>query len=86
MNADRKQNQRLAKAVTLSEDSFVVEAELVARNLGLSPDAFWQQMKRGAIHGQVERGEGEDLGHARLTFRYRGRSWAVVVDDMARSG
>lgn len=70
-----------ADGVTLSVDGFTVEAEMVARELGLSPDAFWQEVKRGIVYGVVERGEGEDAGRARLTFRYRARSWSVTVND-----
>jgi hypothetical protein len=69
-------------AVTLSEDGFIVEAELVAAKLGLSPEGFWQEMKRGIVYGVVERGEGDDAGRARLTFRYRSRSWSMTLDDM----
>ena len=46
-----------------------------------SPDAFWREMKRGIVYGVVERGEGEDAGRTRLTFRYRARSWSVTLED-----
>jgi len=67
-----------------SEDGFVVEAELIAQKLGLSPDAFWREMKRGIVYGVVERGEGEDVGRTLLTFLYRARSWSVTLEDMAQ--
>ena len=70
-----------AEAITRAEDGFVLEAELVAGKLGLSPDAFWREMKRGIVYGVVERGEGEDAGRTRLTFRYRARSWSVTMED-----
>jgi hypothetical protein len=73
-----------ANAVTLSTDGFVVEAEVVAAELGLSPDAFWREIKRGIVYGVVERGEGEDAGRVRLTFRYRARSWSVTLEDMVQ--
>ncbi len=69
--------------IVLAEDGFVVEAELVARNLGLSPHAFWREMKRGIVYGVVERGEGDDAGRTRLTFRYRARSWSLTLEDAA---
>jgi Family of unknown function (DUF6522) len=72
-----------AEAITRAEDGFVLEAELVAGKLGLSPDAFWREMKRGIVYGVVERGEGEDAGRTRLTFRYRARSWSVTMEDKA---
>jgi hypothetical protein len=34
---------------------------------------------RGIVYGLVERGFGNDAGRLRLTFRYRVRSWTVVV-------
>jgi hypothetical protein len=36
-------------------------------------------MRRRLVYGVVERGVGEDAGQLRLTFRYRVRSWTVVV-------
>lgn len=72
-----------SNAITLTEDGFVVEAELVAEHLGLTPDAFWLEMKRGFIYGVVERGEGDDAGRTRLTFRYRAKSWSITLEDAA---
>jgi hypothetical protein len=69
--------------ITCSDDGIVIDAELVARNLGLSPAIFWREMKRGIVSGLVERGEGEDAGLTRLTFRYRGRSWSATLEDAA---
>jgi hypothetical protein len=37
-------------------------------------------MRRGIVYGVVEQGVGEDAGRLRLTFRYRARSWTVVVE------
>jgi len=68
-------------AITLSEDGVVVEAEFVSEKLGLSPDAFWREMKRGIVYGVVERGEGDDAGRLRLTFRYRDRSWSATLEE-----
>lgn len=74
--------QRRADPIKQSEDGFVVEAELIAAKLGLSPDALWRAMKRGIVYSVVERGEGDDAGRTRLTFRYRARSWSVILEDM----
>jgi hypothetical protein len=73
--------RRCPTGVGFSEDGFVVEAELIAQKLGLSPDAFWREMKRGIVYGVVERGEGDDVGRTRLTFRYRSRSWRIRRND-----
>src|SRR3954471_11843994 len=51
--------QHCPTGVAFSEEGFVVEAELIAQKLGLSPDAFWREMKRGIVYGVVERGEGD---------------------------
>ena len=42
---------------------------------------FWREVKRGIVYGVVERGEGEDAGRVRLTFRYRARSWSITLED-----
>jgi predicted ArsR family transcriptional regulator len=73
-------DQGRSTAITYSEDGFVVEAELVAEKLGLSPHTFWQEMNRGSVYGVVERGEGDDAGRTRLTFRYRARSWSITTE------
>jgi len=70
-------------AITRSDDGFVVDAAVVAGKLGLAPDAFWREMRRGIVYGVVERGEGDDAGRVRLTFRYRARSWSVTLEDLA---
>jgi len=75
-------DQGSSAAITQSDDGFVVDAELVAGKLGLSPDAFLREMQRGIVYGVVERGEGDDAGRMRLTFRYRARSWSVTLEDM----
>jgi hypothetical protein len=80
---DRSQRPAITRhAITLSEDGIIVEAELVAAKLGLSREVFWQEMERGIVYGVVERGEGDDAGRARLTFRYRARSWSMTLEDM----
>jgi hypothetical protein len=77
-------NQGCPDTITHSEDGFVVDAKLVAGKLGLSADAFWQEMKRGVVYGVVERGEGEDAGRMRLTIRYRAQSWSMILEETAQ--
>ena len=74
-------DQKSSVVVSHSEDGFTVDAKLVAKKLGLSPDIFWREVKRGIVYGVVERGEGDDAGHVRLTFRYRARSWSITLED-----
>jgi predicted ArsR family transcriptional regulator len=73
--------QRFHNAIVHSADGFIVGAEMAAEKLGLSPDAFWRELKRGIVYGVVERGEGDDAGRTRLTFRYRARSWSVTLEE-----
>ena len=74
-------DQQSSGTVSHSKDGFTVDAEFIAGKLGLSPEIFWREMKRGIVYGVVERGEGEDVGRVRLTFRYRARSCSVTLED-----
>jgi Family of unknown function (DUF6522) len=71
---------RCANLIEVGDDGVVVDAALVADKLGLSPDVFWRELKRGHVYGVVERGEGDDEGRTRLTFNYRAQSWSVTVE------
>ncbi len=37
-------------------------------------------MRPGIAYGVVERGLGEDAGRLRVTFRYRARTWAAIIE------
>lgn len=78
--AARLMDQKRSTAITVSNDGFTVDAELVAQKLGLPPDVFWQELKRGIVYGVAERGEGDDTGRTRLTFRYRSQAWCVTLE------
>ena len=56
-----------------------VDADFLAAGLGLSTQSLKAEMRRGLVYSVVERGINEDEGRTRLTFRYRARSWTVVV-------
>lgn len=47
---------------------------------GLSVEALKAEMRRGCVYSVTEQGIDDDVGRARLTFRYRNRSWTVVVE------
>jgi hypothetical protein len=66
--------------VEIHDDDVTVEASYLAARLGLSVDRLRTEMQRGIIYSVVERGLGEDAGRLRLTFRYRARSWTVVIE------
>ena len=70
----------LPPAIEVRGEEARIEAGFLAAKLGLSVDRLQAEMRRGIVYGVVERGEGEDAGRLRLTFRYRARSWTVVVE------
>ena len=67
--------------ITESGGDFTVDAERVAPELGLSPEAFWRALQSGVIRSVVERGEGEHVGRTRLTLRYFARSWCATLQE-----
>ena len=71
-------------AITHFEDGLVVDATLAADRLGLLPDTYWRQLKRGIVYSAAERGEREDAGRIRLTCRYRPRFWPTILEDMVQ--
>jgi len=70
----------LPAVIEVEGEEATVEAGHLAAKLGLSVDRLRAEMRRGIVYGMVERGVGEDAGRPRLTFRYRARSWTVVVE------
>jgi hypothetical protein len=82
--AARLIDQKTSTAITASKDGFTVDAELVAHGLGLSPDVFWRELKCGIVYSVVERGEGDDIGRTRITFRYRSRTWCVTLEGVVQ--
>ena len=67
-------------AVTIEDGEITIAADLLAPKLGLSVEALKAEMRRGYVHSLGEQGILEDAGCTRLTFRYRNRSWTVVVE------
>jgi hypothetical protein len=68
-----------SSAISVQNGEIVVDAEFLAAKLGLSTDSLKAEMRRGLVYSVTERGIDEDEGRTRLTFRYRARSWTVVV-------
>ena len=71
---------RPSSAVTIGDGEITIAADLLAPKLGLSTEALKAEMRRGYVYSVAERGIDEDAGRTRLTFRYRNRSWTVVVE------
>ncbi len=68
-----------ASVISVQDGDIMVDAEFLGAKLGLSTESLKTEMRRGLVYGAVERGIDEDEGRTRLTFRYRARSWTVVV-------
>jgi hypothetical protein len=66
--------------IEIEGDEATIKAGFLAAKLGLSVDRLRAEMERRIVYGTVERGVGNDAGRLRLTFRYRARSWTVVVE------
>lgn len=69
-----------AKAITIVDGEITVDAERLAPKLGLSVEALKAEMRKGIVSSVAETGLNEDAGRTRVTFRYRTRTWTVVVD------
>jgi hypothetical protein len=65
-------------SIRLSDDDIVVDAELLATCLDLSVASLREAMSAGDVRTLVEKGEGEDLGRLRLTFRYKDRQYSIL--------
>jgi Family of unknown function (DUF6522) len=70
----------LPPVIEVEGEEVTIQAVHLAAKLGLSVDRLRAEMRRGIVYGVVEQGVGEDAGRLRLTFRYRARSWTVVVE------
>jgi len=70
----------LSSVVTIGDGEITIAADLLAPKLGLSVEVLKAEMRRGYVYSVTEQGIGSDAGRTRLTFRYRTRSWCVVVD------
>lgn len=65
-------------AVTINGDDVTVDAEMLAPHLGLSVPDLRQAMNAGEVRTLLERGEAEDAGRMRLTFRYGGIQFSLM--------
>ncbi len=77
-------NPQSPQAVSIADGEITFDAGLVAARLGLAPDVFMQELARGIVYRQVERGTGEDAGRTRVTFRYRASVWRCIIDADGR--
>ncbi len=68
-----------AEAIAIVDGEITVDAERLAPKLGLSVAALKAEMRKGMVSSVAESGLNEDAGRTRVTFRYRTRTWTVVV-------
>ncbi len=67
-------------AISIVNGEITVDAELLAPKLGLSAEALKAEMRKGIVSSVAETGLNEDAGRTRVTFKYRTRTWTVVID------
>ena len=67
-------------AISIEGGEITIDAELLAFKLGVSAASLQAGMPKGIVSTVAETGIDEDAGRTRLTFRYRSRTWTVVVD------
>ena len=68
-------------AISIEDGEITIDAELVAYKLGVSTALLQAGMPKGVVSSVAETGIDEDVGRTRLTFRYRSRTWRVVVES-----
>ncbi|WP_180898150.1 DUF6522 family protein [Martelella soudanensis] len=61
------------------DGEFEIGAERLARRFGLSVDALHAMTARGQVRSSVEKGDGDDEGRWRLSFRIGNRRWRLTV-------
>ncbi|NGO55473.1 DUF6522 family protein [Allomesorhizobium camelthorni] len=76
--------QRDAHPICVNDGVVTIDAAVLAPKLGLSVGALQTEMRRGTVLGVVERGQDEDAGRIRLTFRHGSCTWGVVVEPDGR--
>lgn len=67
------------------DGSIVFDAARIAPLLGLSPSRMMAELQRGSLYQVSETGTGADAGRTRVTFRYRARQIALIIDGAGRT-
>ena len=66
------------ETLELQGDDILVDADMLASRLGLSVATLRECMRAGRISTLVERGEGDDEGRLRLTFRFGDQQSSIM--------
>ncbi|MAM11129.1 MAG: hypothetical protein CML23_11855 [Rhizobiaceae bacterium] len=64
-----------------ADGEFAIGAERLARRFDLSVDALRAMTARGQVRSSVEKGDGDDAGRWRLSFRIGNRRWRITVRE-----
>lgn len=67
-----------ADCIQFHETDIVVDAEFLASLFDMSVTSLREAMSAGSVSTLVERGEGEDDGRTRLTFRYSDQQFSMM--------
>ena len=70
--------------VSLSDGEIIIDAALLAVNLGPSPEALKAETRKGLVYSVAETGADVYEGRTRLTFRYQSRARVVMVEPDRR--
>lgn len=65
-------------------EDVTVDAAFVAQRMGLAEEELHRAMRQGRVAGTLERGEAEDAGRVRITFRSSDWLWSAVVEPDGR--
>lgn len=71
-------------AVREADGTLVFPMEVVAEGLKVPIETLLPGMKAGLVYQVTEKGEGEDAGRLRVTFRFRSRQCRLIVEESGR--
>ena len=67
--------------IEFQDGAIQIDANAIARGLGMDPSVVQERMREGGITSQCERGIDEDEGRYRLTFFTDHRRLRLVIDS-----
>ena len=67
--------------IVFANESFEVDAALVAEAFGLKPDEVLARLRDGTMTSLCEKGQDEDAGRYRLSFFSTSCRFSLIVDE-----
>jgi hypothetical protein len=64
-----------------ADGTIVFPMEVVAEGLKVPVETLLPGMRAGILYQVTEKGEGEDAGWLRVTFRFRSRQCRLIVEE-----